>query len=164
MVIEESEYTDDFLEALAEALEEYESDYAMGQVTKEEEMNITRSKKIARDYGNLVSDWDSETTVVKHEGLEKSDIAEFHSFRYVKAHLIDDLDSALETVGSVRNLQEFVLATSDERHEELRERILDTWAKRIVKPGGAPPTAPITWDGKHPINELLKWVTDEKRH
>ena len=161
MVIEETEHTSEFLERLSVALEDYRNDYELGEVPEEEQMNITRSKKIARDYGNLVSDWDSKTTVVEHEGLERSDIAEFHSFRYVKAHKVDDLNSAMETVGSVRNLQEFVLATSESRHGELREEILDTWAKRIVRPGGAPPAAPITWDGKHPVNELLKWVTDE---
>lgn len=161
MVVEKSEYTEAFLEQLAEALENYEQEYSMGEVPDEERMNITRSKKIARDYGNLVSDWSNETTVVKHDGLERSDIAEFHSFRYVKAHVVEDLGEALQTVGSVRNLQEFILATSKQRHRDLRADILDTWAKRIVRPGGAPPAAPITWDGKHPVNELLKWVTDE---
>lgn len=120
------------------------------------------SKKIARDYGNLMSDWENDTTVVKHEGLDRSDIAEFHSFRYVKAHEAEDLSRALATVGSVRNLQEFILATSQERRNKLRDEILHTRAKRIASPGGAPPMLPIKWDGKQPVNQLLKWITDEK--
>ncbi len=164
MVVEKSDNTEKFLEDLAEALEKYTEGYEMGQIPEEDEMNITRSKKIARDYDNLVSDWDNQTVVVKHEGLERSDIAEFHSFRYIKAHVVDDLSESLKTVGSVRNLQEFILATTEERRQALRDEILDTWAKRIASPGGAPPMLPIPWDGKHPVNELLKWVTDEKPH
>lgn len=162
MVIEESENTDEFLADLAEVLEEYSTEYEMGVMPQEEKMNITRTKKIARDSGGLISDWENDTTVIQKEGLERSDIAEFHSFRFVKAHRVDDLESALDTVGSIGNLQEFILATSEERTEVIRDMILDTNAKRIVPPGGAPPMKPIPWDGKHPVNELLKWVTDER--
>lgn len=162
MIVEESENSEKFLQDLAETLERYRESYDMGVVPEKEQMNIIRSKKIARDYGNLVSDWENDTTVVREEGLERSDIAEFHSFRYVKAHMVDDISEALSTVGSVRNLQEFILAVGDEKREKLRDEILDTHAKRIASPGGAPPTLPITWDGKQPVNELLRWVTDER--
>lgn len=162
MIVEKTEDTEEFLQDLAEELENYKENYSMGQVPEKEEMNIIRSKKIARDYGNLISDWENDSTVVKHEGLDRSDIAEFHSFRYVKAHEVEDLSQALETVGSVRNLQEFILATSQERRNELRDEILHTRAKRIASPGGAPAMLPITWDGKQPVNQLLKWITDEK--
>lgn len=162
MIVEESPHTDQFLTRLAERLEAYTGTYSMGAVPDSERMNITRTKKIARDAGNLVSDWANETTVVQQEGLDTADVAEFHSFRFVKAHRVEDLETALETVGDVRNLQEFVLATTDERRRELRDRIVHTNAKRIVAPGGAPPTIPIPWDGKHPVDELLKRVTDER--
>ena len=162
MLIEASENTDEFLEDLASKLEEYTDGYQMGVVPKEERMKITRTKKIARDSGNLVSDWENSTTVIQKEGLEKSDVAEFHSFRFVKAHRVDNIQNSLDKVGDIRNLQEFILATSESNRESLRDRILETNAKRITSPGGATPMMPIPWDGKHPVNELLKWVTDER--
>jgi len=164
MIIKETDNTEKFLEDLADKMEEYTENYQTGVVPEEEEMNITRTKKIARDSGQLISDWSNQTTVIEKQGLETSDVAEFHSFRFVKAHRVESLEKALETVGSVRNLQEFILATSDERRLELRDKILETNAKRIVSPGGAPPALPIPWDGKHPVNELLQWVTDERPH
>lgn len=162
MIIEETESTEEFLKDLSKTLEEYTEKYSPGVVPEDEEMNIARTKKMARDMGNLVSDWDNHTTVIEKRGLERSDISEFHSFRFIKAHKVENLEEALETVGSVRNLQEFILATEKSRRRELREKILRTHAKRIVSPGGAPPTLSIPWDGKHPVSELLRWVTDEK--
>lgn len=165
MIIEDSENTEKFLKDLSEVLEEYrEEEYEMGEVPEKERMGITRSKKTARDYGKLISDWENKTTVVQKQGLERSDISEFHSFRYIQAHRVESLEKALDKVGHVRNLQEFILATSDENRLELRDRILETNAKRIVSPGGAPPTLPIPWDGKHAVNELTRWVTDERHH
>ncbi|WP_323192642.1 acyl-CoA reductase [Halostella sp. PRR32] len=164
MVIEDTDATTDFLTDLATVLEEYEAEYKMGAVPDKERMGITRSKKTARDYGNLISDWENKTTIVQRDGLERSDISEFHSFRYIQAHRVDSLEKSLDEVGHVRNLQEFILATSEESRQELREQILETNAKRIVSPGGAPPTLPIPWDGKHAVNELVRWVTDEYHH
>lgn len=162
MVVEESENTDRFLADLAEIMEDHVEKYSMGVVPDSDRINITRTKKIARDSGNLISDWENKTTVIQQDGLESSDIAEFHGFRFIKAHRVDQLEETLDTIGSVRNLQEFILATTEDRRLQLRDRILQTNAKRIVSPGGAPPTIPIPWDGKQPVTQLLKKVTDER--
>lgn len=163
MVIEDTENTEKFLKDLSEEMERYrKQEYEKGQIPEKEQMGITRTKKTARDYGNLISDWENQTTVIQKQGLERSDITEFHSYRFIQAHRVENLETALEQVGPVRNLQEFILATTEERRAQLREAILETNAKRIVSPGGATPTLPIPWDGKHAVNELTRWVTDER--
>ena len=162
MIVEECETTEQFLTDLADAMEAYATEYEPGVVPEEEQMKRTRTKRMARDYGELVSDWDADTTVVLKEGLTAADLAEFHSFRFVEAHSVDRLEDAIEVVGSNPNLQEFVLATTTERGNDLRNRIAPTNAKRIAAPGGAAPTEPIPWDGKQPAAELVKWLSDER--
>lgn len=162
MVVEESDATEGFLQDLATVLESYTENYSMGEVPQEEKMKITRAKKTAKDSGKLISDWENDTTVIQKMGIEPSDIQEFYNFRFVEAHTVEDLETTIETIGSVGNLQEFILAAAEQRENELRDKILETQAKRIVSPGGAPPTLPIPWDGKHPINELVRWVSDER--
>jgi hypothetical protein len=162
MVLEECDETERFLQDLAGALETYTDEYAMGVVPAEEEMKLTRTKKMARDYGELVSDWDSRTTVTLSAGLDRSDIAEFHSYRFVKAHTVDQLEGAIDLLGQNDHLQEFILATTDARGDALRDDIATTTAQRITAPGGAPPTRPVPWDGKNPVETLVNWTSDER--
>ena len=162
MAVESSEHTERFLEDLSEVMEEYKEDYQMGLVPDSEKMKITRAKMMAENYGKLVSDSENDTVVVKEDGMSKEDLQEFHNFRYVEAHEVEDLEEALDVLGDNHNLQEFILATSDRTAEDLRDKISYTKANRIVAPGGAAPSAPITWDGKHPLNEMVKWVSDER--
>lgn len=162
MVIERCDATEKFVSDLAEVLEEYADTYPRGIVPEDTEMKQTRARKIARDYGTLVSDWNAETTVVLEEGLEQSDLEEFHSFRYVEAHTVETLEPAIDLVGTNENLQEFIVAVEEKRGDDLRDQIALTNAKRITSPGGAAPTAPIPWDGQHPAMELVKWISDER--
>lgn len=162
MVLEECDETERFLRDLAAALETYTDEYAMGVVPDEEEMKLTRTKKIARDYGELVSDWDNRTTVTLSAGLDRSDIAEFHSYRFVKAHTVDRLEDAIDLLGANDHLQEFILATTDTRGDALRDEIATTTAQRITAPGGAPPTRAVPWDGKNPVDALVNWTSDER--
>ncbi|MCJ7450233.1 MAG: hypothetical protein MUP58_00660 [Candidatus Nanohaloarchaeota archaeon QJJ-9] len=162
MAVEESENTEKFMEDLADVLEEYKEEYEMGKIPDNEKMKKTRAKRMARDYDQLVSDFENDTVVVMEDDLDKDDVNEFHSFRFVEGHKVEDLSEAIDVLGSSENLQEFILATSDRKAEELRDKIAYTKANRIASPGGAAPSAPITWDGKHPLNEMVKWVTDER--
>ena len=162
MVVEECEATEKFLEDLADAMEAYSTEYEPGVVPDEEQMKRTRSKRMARDYGELISDLGADTTVVLKEGLSKADLTEFHSFRFIEAHSVDRLEDAINVVGDNPNLQEFVLASTAERGDDLRDHIAPTNAKRIAAPGGAAPSEPIPWDGKQPTVELVKWISDER--
>ncbi|MFB6180742.1 MAG: acyl-CoA reductase [Candidatus Nanohalobium sp.] len=159
MIIEQTGKTEAFLQDLAETLEKHAEKYPPGQIPEKDKININRTKKIARDTDRLISDWENQTTVTTKQGLEKSDLTEFHSYRFVNAHKVENLEKGLKTVGSIRNLQEFILAVKNQ--EEVKKKIMKTQAKRITSPGNAQPQKPIPWDGKHPINELLQWITDE---
>lgn len=163
MIVERCEETGTFLSDLAASLEEYsQTEYPMGAVPDEQVMKRTRTKRMARDRGELVSDWDNETTVVVREGLDRSDMEEFHTFRFVEAHTVDDLETAASLVGQSRNLQEFILATTTERGDSLRDALASTSATRIASPGGTQPELAIPWDGRHPTEQLVTWVSDER--
>lgn len=164
MILEESENTERFLQDLSNVLEAYKEQYPMGAVPKGEKMKNIRSKRMSRNYGELVSDFSNDTVVTLKEGLEKSDLDEFHNFRYIEGHSVKVLEESLEVLGNNRHLQEFILATEAERGNELREKIVkNTKANRIASPGGAAPQDPIPWDGKHSLNEFLRWISDERR-
>lgn len=162
MAIEETENTPKFLKDLSTVLEGYEKKYALGSIPKSEKMKLTREKRMRRAYGELISDFGNKTTVILKDNLSDSDLEGFHNFRFVEAHKVNSLEDAIDVLGKSDNLQEFILATNKERGDHLRDKIIDTKAKRIVSPGGAAPRFPTTWDGKHPINNLIRWVTDER--
>lgn len=153
--------TEKFLTNLSETLEEYTKEYEMGVIPREEKMKLIRSKRMAKNYNKLISDFENETTVVLRDGISRKDLKEFHNFRFIEAHRVNSLETAVDVIGASQNLQEFIMATTGERKNSMRNKIANTNANRIVSPGGAAPRKPITWDGKHPLNELVKWVTDE---
>jgi len=162
MVIEGCDATEPFLRDLASALEAYTDEYEMGSVPASERIQLTRAKRIHRDAGTLVSAFDSETTVVLEEGLSEADLEEFDTFRFVEAHRVETLADAVSTLEGNRHLQEFVLATTDDRGDDLRRRLFETGATRVVPPGRAAPRKPVPWDGTHQLNALVRWVTDER--
>jgi len=162
MAVESCDNTDEFLKDLAEIMEKYKDKYKMGIVPKNEKMKISRAKRIASNYDELVSEMKYDTTVVKKKGLDKNDLEEFHNFRYIESHVVDSLEEAITIFGENQHIQDFILATKEDKALNLRDKIAHTNAKRIVSPGGAPPQAPIPWDGKHPLNEMVKWISDER--
>lgn len=162
MVVEDCEATEEFLADLAATLEAYTEEYAMGAVPDAEQMQLTRAKRMHRAAGTLVSSFDNDTTVVLEDGLERGHLEEFDTFRFVEAHRVSELETAVETLAHNRHLQEFVLATTPERGDALRDRLFRTQATRIVSPGGAAPRKPVPWDGTHQLDALVRWVTDER--
>lgn len=163
MAVEDhGDITDAFLEDVAEALEAYREEMELGTVPRDEKMKIAREKKTAQSYGELVSDFKNQTTVVLRDGFSENDLYEFFNFRFIDAHKVDSLEDAISVLGDNENLQEFILATDPNYGDDLRDQLVHTNAKRITAPGRAPPRQPIPWDGRHPINQLLKWVSDER--
>lgn len=165
MLVERSDVTDQFLNEFADVLEGFRETYTMGAVPEEAKRKIARSKKTAQQSGNLVSDWDNETTVVRTDGLSAGDSHEFHNFRFVDAHTVGSLEESVRTLGANRHLQDFVVAVRNEdKRQRLRDVIASTEANRITSPGGAVPTLPVPWDGKQPLQRLVTRVTDETRN
>lgn len=96
-------------------------------------------------------------------------------FEYDKELLLDAVDEALQrwktndeysarlertnAPGRVEEFSDFYKLPPVDRREfkdHPRELI-------VTDLGGAPPRKPIPWDGRHPLIQLVRWISDERR-